>query len=90
MADRWRALRVQVMVCYVLRPRPSQQRYSALRVGSVSAARQMELIPRPPSAFAGKGSHCVARSPCRQPRHPSAPAGGSPKPSDHNLFSAFT
>ncbi len=34
-----RALRVRVMVCYVLRPRPSQHHYSALRVGSVSAAR---------------------------------------------------
>lgn len=40
-----RALRVRVMVCYVLRPRPSQERYSALRGSLFSASRGGGLRP---------------------------------------------
>lgn len=50
-AYRWRALRVRVMVCYVLRPQPSQDRYSALRVVSVSATRNVDLSPAHPAGL---------------------------------------
>ncbi len=61
-----RALRVRVMVCYVLRPRPSQERYSALRVGSFSAARIVTYVQpwgrasAPAGALAGRLRRAVS------------------------------
>ena len=77
-AYRWRALRVRVMVCYVLRPQQSQHRYSALRVVSFSAMRNVELSLAHPA-----GLPAAARTSLLVPASatllPIRPGGGLPK-----------
>jgi len=80
-AYRSRALRVRVMVGYVLRPSPDNSYVSSLcSVCSFGRHAQGGVDPSPPSRSACGGSHCVARcrldSPASRP-----PRWGSPKPS---------
>lgn len=75
-----RALRVRVMVGYVLRPSPDK-RYVGAAIAAWAysgAARKVALIPRPPGGSACGGSHCVARS--RLGRLASRPPRRAPKP----------
>jgi len=75
-AYRWRALRVRVMVGYVLRPSPDKGYVGAAiaAFGYSGASRSVVVSPRPPSGSVCGGSHFVARSRLGSPA-PSAPQG---------------
>lgn len=82
-----RALRVRVMVGYVLRPSPDNSYVSLLCSACYSGAtRKVALIPRPPGGSACGGSHCVARFRLGSTA-PVRPAG-TPQTQDRRLASA--
>jgi hypothetical protein len=76
-AWRWRALRVRVMVCYVLRPGPDNGHFGSLRSGCLFGRCAQGGLDAPPALrSACGGSHCVARS--RLGRHAPVCPGGAP------------
>ena len=79
MAYRWRALRVRVMVCYVLRPSPDNSYFGSRCSGCVysGAVRKVVLIPARPAGLpaAARTALLVPASAAPLPIRP----GGAPQ-----------